>query len=295
MATVNEDISDRDLRAKLKENGISCGPITSTTKNLYIRKLNKKLSEGESALSSHKVPSRKSLSPKPSPRRALPSRRSVDPAPPSGRKLIGFSSDEDEPSREPVTTKHKRLSSQFKASPRKSVASSPIQNEERPVFRRRPNNSSSPKQNVEQDEERSDEDGSMNSYGFEAKRRKSPSYTGLRNLFLRKSMEDSKKYANVELPPPEMTYDPEIEDETGRKYFFEYCYHTWFIYALVIGLIVVLLLVYNWQFLLALMGNKLDNNRKYLYCDHWSFVTVEENMFEYQKHYVSGTNLQANK
>ncbi|CAB4012284.1 Hypothetical predicted protein [Paramuricea clavata] len=263
MAAVSEDISDRELRAKLKENGISCGPITATTKNLYIRKLRNKLSEDESALSSGKVPSRKSLSPKPSSRRASPSRRSVDPTPPSGRKLIGFSSDEDESAKEPVTTRQKRLSGQFKGSPRKSTAFTPIQNEERPVFRRRSNNTSSPKYKLRQDGERTDIDGrvNMNSYAFEPKRGKLPSYAGtagLRNLFLKKSMEDSKKYANTSPPPPpEVTYDLEVEDETDKNSY----QYTWLIWVLVIALVVVFLLVYNWQFLSAMLWNGVSNDQ----------------------------------
>ena len=275
MAAVSEDISDRELRAKLKENGISCGPITATTKKLYIRKLRKKLSEDESALSSSKVPSRKSLSPKSSSRRASPSRRSVDPTPPSGRKLVGFSSDEDESSKEPVTTRQKRLSGQFKGSPRKSTANTPIQNEERPVFRRRPNNTSSPKSKLRQDEERTDIDGrvNMNSYAFEPKRGKLPSYAGtagLRNLFLKKSMEDSKKYANTSPPPPpppppEMTYDLEVEDETDKNSY----QYTWLIWVLVIALVVVFLLVYNWQFLSAMLWNGVNNDRKFCTLTSW--------------------------
>ena len=265
MAAVNDDISDRDLRAKLKENGISCGPITPTTKNLYIRKLRKKLSEGESSLRSSKAPSRKSLSPKPSPRRASPSRRSVEPTPPPERKLIGFSSDEDEPAKEPVITRQKRSSGQFKASPRKSTASIPMQNEERPVFRRRPIDTSSPKSKLREDEERTDIDGrvNMNSYAVEPKRGKQPSYAGLRNLFLRKSMEDSKKYANESPPPPppptELTYDLEVEDETDKNIY----QHTWLVWFSVIALVVVFLLVYNWQFLSALLWNGANNDRKF--------------------------------
>ena len=263
MAAVKEDISDSDLRAKLKENGISYGPITATTKNLYIRKLNKTLSESKSPMRSIKVPSRKSLSPKPSPRRASPSRRSVDPTPPPERKLIGFSSDEDEPAEAPVATRQKRLSGQFKGSPSKSTAYAPIQDEERPVFRRRPNNTSSPKSKLRQDEETTDIDDrvNMNSYAFEPKRARMPSYTGLRNLFLRKSIEDSRKYANAEPPPaPEMSYDLEVEDETDRN-----TYHrTWLIWILVVALIVVLLLVVNWQFLRAMLWNKVNiNDRKF--------------------------------
>ena len=45
---MKEDISGRDLRPKLRESGISYGPITATTRNLYIRKLSKTLSEGKS-------------------------------------------------------------------------------------------------------------------------------------------------------------------------------------------------------------------------------------------------------
>ena len=265
MAAVNDDISDRDLRAKLKENGISCGPITPTTKNLYIRKLRKKLSEDESTLSRGKVPSRKSLSPKPSPRRALPSRRSVDPTPPPQRKLIGFSSDEDEPAKEPVTTRERRASTKPKESPRKSSAFSPtpVQNEERPVFRRRPYSTSSPKSKFRQDGERTDSEGrvNMDSYSPETKRGKLPSYAGLRNLFLRKSMEDSKKYAN-ESPapsPPPITYDVEVEDETDKNIY----QYTWLIWFSISLLVIVFLLVYNWQFLSSMLWNRMNGDRKF--------------------------------
>ena len=266
MAAVKEDISDSDLRAKLKENGISYGPITATTKNLYIRKLNKALSEGKSPLRSNKVPSRKSMSPKTFPRRASPSRRSVDPTSPPERKLIGFSSDEDEPAKVPVATRQKRLSGQFKGSPSKSTAHAPIQDEERPVVRRRPNNTSSPKAKLRLDEETMDTDSrvNMNSYTFEPKRGRMPSYTGLRNLFLRKSIEDSKKYANAE-PAPEMSYDLEVEDETDRNIY----HYTWIIWLLVFVLIVVLLLAFNWKFLSAMLWNRVNiNDRKFLSTIH---------------------------
>ena len=269
MAAVSDDISDRDLRTKLKENGISCGPITPTTKNLYIRKLRKQLGEGEGASSRSKVPSRKSLSPKQAPRRALPSRRSVDPTPPPERKLIGFSSDEDEPAKEPVITRGKRTFGESKASPRKSSVSPrpiPAQNEERPVFRRRSYNTSSPKSKFRQDEERTDIDGrvNMDSHASETKRRKLPSYAGLRNLFLRKSMEDSKKYANETAPPPpppEIKYDLEVEDETDRNVY----QYTWLMWFLVGVLVAVFLLVYNWQFLSALLWSRMNSDRKFFF------------------------------
>lgn len=260
MAAVSEDISDRELRAKLKENGISCGPLTATTKNLYIRKLNKKLSERENSSSSTKLPSR-NFSPKPSQRRASPRRRSVDPTPAPGRKLIGFSSDEDESDKVPVPTRQKRLPGEF--SSRKSTASrfSPvsIKNEERPV-RRRPHYTSSPKEISKHGDDRtnSDEAPEFNSYAVESKRGKLPSYVGLRNLFLRKSMEDSRHHSNAATPQATITYDLEVEDEIDGEKLSP-------IWVLIIILLVVFILVFYWQILSTQSWHGTNNDRKFCY------------------------------
>lgn len=262
MATVSDDISDRDLRARLKENGISCGPITPKTKYLYIRKLRRSLNQDESSPSGGKQLSRKSQSPKqPVARRGSPGRRSVGLAPTPERKLIGFSSDEDEStSKEPVVSRQKRISSEYKVSPPKSIEPSLRQNEERPVFRRRSYNTASPTPQPRQDDD-IDDSTNKNRHGFESKGGKLPSYAGLRSLFLRKSMDDSKKYANSPPFRPKISYDLEVEDEMDDNTY----QYIWMIWLVAISLVMVFLLVYNWQSSGMLKNQVNVNDRKFLW------------------------------
>lgn len=253
MAAVSENISDRELRAKLKEHGISAGPITPTTKKLYINKLNKKLTGVErGSKSTVKKASKKSLSPRRSPGRspARDNRHTAGPTSPSKRKLVGFSSDEEEPNEEPVILKPTRLPG--RASP--ATHSAARAGEERPsaLLRfRKPVNT--PTYKMSEDEEKTVIDGRASiprDYNeFKLKVAKQSPYTSLRQLFLRKSMDDSQKCSErtpPRQPPPETSYDVEDEDEIERENVHSY------VWVLLLLCAVVLIVFYNWQFIVTL-------------------------------------------
>lgn len=91
MAATDGNISDVDLRRQLKTFGEDVGPVTDTTRPFLLRKLKRLQKEPRGNQSSAE---------KPSPRRASQSRRSL-PATSTrnqspSRKLIGFSSDEED-------------------------------------------------------------------------------------------------------------------------------------------------------------------------------------------------------
>lgn len=254
MAAVSEGISDRDLRAKLKEHGISAGPITPTTKKLYINKLNKKLTGVESgSKSAVKKPSKKSLSPRRSPGRspARDYRNAAGPTSHSKRKLVGFSSDEEEPSEASMIPKPTRLPG--RASP--ATHSAARDEEERPsaLLRfRKPVNT--PTYKMSEDEERSVIDGMASiprDYNeFKLNAAKHSPYTSLRQLFMIKSMDDSQKSSErtpPRQPPPETRYDVEDEDESERKNVRSY---VWVLFLLCA---VTLIVFYNWQFIVTVL------------------------------------------
>lgn len=246
MAAVNDNISDQELRAKLKQHGISIGPITPSTKYLYIRKLNKKISEdGRSSVDSS-VRSRKSISPKPTRRRVSVGRRSVDPTPSPGARLIGFSSDEDDSVKVPLATRQKRKSDGFKRSPKKALSqSSPPRHDNSSSYdsyQRRTQYVSTPNPKPLQNSE----NGVIGGYSnVEQKSENKRSFARLKNLFLKKTMDDSKRYSNTPVPQAqmEMPCDLEVEEEADEN---DYRY-LWYMLIFFTLLTLAILFLWYWQ------------------------------------------------
>lgn len=259
MAAVSEDISDRELREKLKEYGISAGPITPTTKSLYIRKLNKHLIGVGRGLNSNarKPASKKSLSPRKSPsRRRSPvrdARSSVGGASPSNRKLVGFSSDEEEVAQETVALKRRHLSGRVRPAPTPTNAL--CSDEERPLLRfDKRVNMPTDKLNVE--EEKLNIDGratvSKNHDELNQNAAKRSPYTGLRQLFMRKSMDNRKKSSPpAERVQPKVSCAVEYEDKTRRNVY----RYLW----LLVLLGAVMFVAFKWEFVLALVWKGEDS------------------------------------
>lgn len=88
MAARDSNISDVELRRQLKTFGEDVGPVTDTTRPLLLRKLKRLQNEQKSNKSSAEKPAPRRATP----RRSLPATRNRSPS----RKLIGFSSDEED-------------------------------------------------------------------------------------------------------------------------------------------------------------------------------------------------------
>lgn len=89
MAATDGDISNVELLRQLKAFGEEPGPVTATTRGLLLRKLKKLQNEQSSKETSTRKPSPRRATPA---RRSLPATRNQSPS----RKLIGFSSDEED-------------------------------------------------------------------------------------------------------------------------------------------------------------------------------------------------------